>query len=203
MCIRDRGKVELTAQMIRIVFPYLLFVSLVSLAGGVLNVFRQFAIPAFTPVLLNLSIIGAALFLAPYCEPPVVALAWGVFIGGVAQRGELPGQPFQGAHQLEKMAHVVDRQHGDRGAAIGVQFDQAFGGQHLERLAQRCARDLEFGAQHPFVQTRTRGKTPFGDPFPQPVGDLFVQRTAGDRPRRCRRCRLAGHDRGNIDGEIG
>jgi putative peptidoglycan lipid II flippase len=82
---RTPGKVELTAQMIRIVFPYLLFVSLVSLAGGVLNVFRRFAIPAFTPVLLNLSIIGAALFLAPYCEPPVLALAWGVFIGGVAQ----------------------------------------------------------------------------------------------------------------------
>jgi len=79
------GKVELTAQMIRIVFPYLLFVSLVSLAGGVLNVFRRFAIPAFTPVLLNLSIIGAAIFLAPYCDPPIVALAWGVFIGGVAQ----------------------------------------------------------------------------------------------------------------------
>ncbi len=82
---RTPGKVELTAQMIRIVFPYLLFVSLVSLAGGVLNVFRRFAIPAFTPVLLNLSIIGAALFLAPYCDPPVLALAWGVLIGGVAQ----------------------------------------------------------------------------------------------------------------------
>jgi putative peptidoglycan lipid II flippase len=79
------GKVELTAQMIRIVFPYLFFVSLVSLAGGVLNVYRRFAIPAFTPVLLNLSIIGAALFLAPYCHPPVVALAWGVAIGGAAQ----------------------------------------------------------------------------------------------------------------------
>ena len=79
------GKVELTASMIRIVFPYILFVSLVSLAGGVLNVYRQFAIPAFTPVLLNLSIIGAALFLAPYCDPPIKALAWGVFIGGAAQ----------------------------------------------------------------------------------------------------------------------
>ena len=79
------GKVELTAEMIRIVFPYILFVSLVSLAGGVLNVYRRFAIPAFTPVLLNLSIIGAALFLAPYCDPPIIALAWGVFIGGVAQ----------------------------------------------------------------------------------------------------------------------
>jgi len=59
------GKVELTAQLIRIVFPYLLFVSLVSLAGGVLNVYRRFAIPAFTPVLLNLGIIGGAVFLAP------------------------------------------------------------------------------------------------------------------------------------------
>ena len=79
------GKVELTAQMIRIVFPYILFVSLVSLAGGVLNVYRRFAIPAFTPVLLNLSIIGAAIFLSRYFEPPIIALAWGVFIGGIAQ----------------------------------------------------------------------------------------------------------------------
>src|SRR5438552_5808001 len=79
------GKVELTAEMIRIVFPYILFVSLVSLAGGILNVYRRFAIPAFTPVLLNLAIIGAALFLAPYCNPPITALAWGVLIGGVAQ----------------------------------------------------------------------------------------------------------------------
>jgi len=79
------GKVLLTAEMIRIVFPYILFMSLVSLSGGILNVYRQFAIPAFTPVLLNLSVIGAALFLAPYCDPPVKALAWGVFIGGAAQ----------------------------------------------------------------------------------------------------------------------
>lgn len=79
------GKVELTAEMIRIVFPYILFVSLVSLAGGVLNVFRRFAIPAFTPVLLNLSIIGAAIFLARFVDPPIVALAWGVAIGGFAQ----------------------------------------------------------------------------------------------------------------------
>ncbi|HWD35791.1 MAG TPA: murein biosynthesis integral membrane protein MurJ, partial [Casimicrobiaceae bacterium] len=79
------GKVDLTAQMIRIVFPYILFVSLVSLAAGVLNVYRRFAIPAFTPVLLNLSIIGAAIFLARYVDPPIVALAWGVAIGGLAQ----------------------------------------------------------------------------------------------------------------------
>lgn len=79
------GKVELTADMIRIVFPYIFFISLVSLAGSVLNVYRRFAIPAFTPVLLNLSIIGAALFLARWCNPPILALAWGVFIGGILQ----------------------------------------------------------------------------------------------------------------------
>ncbi len=79
------GKVELTADLIRIVFPYLLFVSLVALAGGVLNVHRRFAIPAFTPVLLNVSVIAAAILLAPRLDPPIVALAWGVAIGGVAQ----------------------------------------------------------------------------------------------------------------------
>ncbi|MDH4180803.1 MAG: murein biosynthesis integral membrane protein MurJ [Betaproteobacteria bacterium] len=79
------GKVELTAELIRIVFPYILFVSLVSLAGGVLNVHRRFAIPAFTPVLLNLAVIAAAIWLAPHVDPPVLALAWGVAAGGVAQ----------------------------------------------------------------------------------------------------------------------
>jgi len=79
------GKVELTAQLLRVTFPYVLFVSLVSLAGGILNVYRRFAIPAFTPVLLNISLIGAAVWLAPYFDPPIKALAWGVFIGGVAQ----------------------------------------------------------------------------------------------------------------------
>lgn len=82
---RTPGKVELTAEMIRIMFPYILFVSLVALAGGVLNVHRRFGIPAFTPVLLNLSIIAAAVFLAPHFDPPIVALAWGVAVGGVAQ----------------------------------------------------------------------------------------------------------------------
>ncbi len=79
------GKIELTTELIRIVFPYILFVSLVSLAGSVLNVYRRFAVPAFTPVLLNLSIIGAAIFLAKYFDPPIKALAWGVFVGGIAQ----------------------------------------------------------------------------------------------------------------------
>ncbi|CAG1010087.1 putative peptidoglycan lipid II flippase [Burkholderiales bacterium] len=81
----DPAKATLTADLIRVVFPYILFISLTSLAGGVLNVHRRFAIPAFTPVLLNLAIIAAALFLAPRVDPPIMALAWGVFAGGIAQ----------------------------------------------------------------------------------------------------------------------
>jgi putative peptidoglycan lipid II flippase len=71
--------------MLRITFPYLLFISLTALAAGILNSFSRFAIPAFTPVLLNLSLIGAALLLAPRMDEPVMALAWGVFIAGIAQ----------------------------------------------------------------------------------------------------------------------
>ncbi len=79
------GKMELTTALIRVVFPYIVFISLVSLAGGVLNVHRRFGVPAFTPVLLNLSLIGSALWLAPHFAQPILALAWGVVIGGVAQ----------------------------------------------------------------------------------------------------------------------
>ena len=82
---REPGKVALTTDLLRVVFPYILFISLTSLAGGVLNVHRRFAIPAFTPVLLNLAIIAATLFLAPHVDPPIMALAWGGFGGGIAQ----------------------------------------------------------------------------------------------------------------------
>jgi putative peptidoglycan lipid II flippase len=59
--------------------------SLVALAAGILNTWSRFALPAFTPVLLNLSFIGMALFAAPWFDPPVMALAWAVFIGGGLQ----------------------------------------------------------------------------------------------------------------------
>lgn len=87
----DAGKFDLTVTLTRITFPYILFMSLVALAGGILNTWSRFALPAFTPVLLNLSFIGMALFAAPYFEPPVLVLAWAVFIGGVLQLGlQLP-----------------------------------------------------------------------------------------------------------------
>jgi putative peptidoglycan lipid II flippase len=71
--------------MLRICFPYILFVSLVSFSAGLLNTWGRFKAPAFTPVLLNLSFIGFALLVAPRMERPIVALAWAVFFGGVAQ----------------------------------------------------------------------------------------------------------------------
>jgi len=83
----DAGKYQLTVDMLRITFPYLLFISLTALAGGVLNSCGRFAIPAVTPVLLNLTMIAAALWLAPHMEKPVMGLAWGVFIAGVVQLG--------------------------------------------------------------------------------------------------------------------
>lgn len=75
----------LASEMLRITFPYLLFIALTALAGGVLNSFGRFAIPALTPVLLNLSLIGATLWLAPHLSQPVVALSIGVFVAGVLQ----------------------------------------------------------------------------------------------------------------------
>jgi putative peptidoglycan lipid II flippase len=75
----------LTVEMLRITFPYILLISLTALAGGILNSFGRFAVPALTPVFLNLALIGATLWLAPLFERPIVGLAWGVFIAGVVQ----------------------------------------------------------------------------------------------------------------------
>lgn len=78
-------KYDLTVAMLRITFPYIFFISLVAMAAGILNTYGRFGAAAFTPVLLNISMIGAALLLAPRMDNPVMALAWGVFIAGVAQ----------------------------------------------------------------------------------------------------------------------
>ena len=78
-------KFDLTTDMLRITFPYILFMSLTALSAGILNTYGRFAVPAFTPVLLNLSLIAAAIWLAPLMDVPIMALAWGVFIAGTAQ----------------------------------------------------------------------------------------------------------------------
>jgi putative peptidoglycan lipid II flippase len=84
---RNPAAFELASVMTRWMFPYILFMSLVALAAGVLNTYKRFAVPAFTPVLLNLSFIGCALWLAPRLERPIMALAFAVLIGGVLQLG--------------------------------------------------------------------------------------------------------------------
>ncbi|MRR51080.1 MAG: murein biosynthesis integral membrane protein MurJ [Rhodocyclaceae bacterium] len=87
----DPGKFELTVTMTRITFPYILFMSLVALSSAILNTWSRFALPAFTPVMLNLAMIAGALLLTPYFPQPVLALAWAVFLGGVLQLGiQLP-----------------------------------------------------------------------------------------------------------------
>ncbi len=78
-------KFALTVDLLRITFPYIFFISLVSLAGGILNTYSRFSVPALTPALLNLTFIAFALWAAPYFDPPVKALAWAVFCGGVLQ----------------------------------------------------------------------------------------------------------------------
>ena len=78
-------KFNTTVTMLRITFPYLLFISLVAMSAGVMNAYHKFAVPAFTPVLLNLCMIASALILAPLMDGSALALAWGVFFAGIAQ----------------------------------------------------------------------------------------------------------------------
>ncbi len=76
---------DLSSAMLRITFPYLFFVTLTAFAGAILNAHGRFAIPAFTPALLNGVMIAAALWLAPHLPEPIMALAWGVLLAGMAQ----------------------------------------------------------------------------------------------------------------------
>ena len=82
---REPAAFDAAVVMTRMMFPYIACMAFVALASGVLNTWRQFKIPAFTPVLLNLSFIFAALVLADYFEQPIYAMAVGVCIGGVLQ----------------------------------------------------------------------------------------------------------------------
>jgi len=83
--IGDDGRFELATLMLRFTFPYLFFVSLTAFAGGVLNTYGRFAVPAFTPVILNVVLIAGAIWLAPLLEEPGMALAYAVFLAGACQ----------------------------------------------------------------------------------------------------------------------
>ncbi len=81
----DPEKLALTTLLTQIMFPYLLFIGLAALAMGVLNSIRSFATPAFSPVLFNVAIIASAMLVAPRVSQPILAVACGVVIGGLAQ----------------------------------------------------------------------------------------------------------------------
>ena len=101
---KDADKFALSVDLLRVTFPYILLISLSSFVGSVLNTYHRFSIPAFTPTFLNLSFIVFALFFAPYFHPPVMALAWAVFVGGILQLAfQLPWLFKLGFLQMPKL----------------------------------------------------------------------------------------------------
>ena len=83
--IGQDGRFELATLMLRFTFPYLFFVSLTAFAGGILNTYGRFGVPAFTPVILNVVLIAGAIWLAPTLDEPGMALAYAVFLAGICQ----------------------------------------------------------------------------------------------------------------------
>ncbi len=105
----DADRFALSVDMLRLTFPYLFFISLGALAGGILNTYHRFGVPAFSPVLLNVVMIVFAVWVAPYYERPGMALAAGVFAAGLVQLafmlpslkriGMLPRPRWGGSHE--------------------------------------------------------------------------------------------------------
>lgn len=110
--IDEPDRLQLAADMLRLTFPYLMLISLTAFAGGIFNTFQRFGVPAFTPVLLNISLISCALWLSPGFERPIVALAWGVLIAGVLQL--LFQLPFLGRLGLLPRPRFAPRDEGVR-----------------------------------------------------------------------------------------
>jgi putative peptidoglycan lipid II flippase len=117
-------KMVLAADLLRLTFPYLLLISLTAFAGSVLNSYGRFAVPAFTPVLLNLSLIGCALLMAPLLDSPVMALGWGVLIAGAVQL--LFQLPFLARLQLLPRPRI-DRRHEGVRKIIKLMIPALFG----------------------------------------------------------------------------
>lgn len=114
--VDDPEKFQLAADMLSITFPYLLLISLVAFSSAILNTYQQFAVPAFTPVFLNLVLISFAIWVSPLLDIPVMALAWGVLVAGVVQLlfhlpflkrlGLLPRpslQPNEGVNEVRRL----------------------------------------------------------------------------------------------------
>jgi putative peptidoglycan lipid II flippase len=87
----DPAQFALAEEMLRITFPYIFFISLTAFASSLLNSFGKFAIPALTPIWLNIVLIAAAFWGANYADEPMLVLSWGVFVAGMVQLGfQLP-----------------------------------------------------------------------------------------------------------------
>ena len=106
---QDGSQADLTADLILITFPYIFLIALSAFVSAILNTFQKFAVPAFTPVLLNIALISSVIWWAPQFDEPVKALAWGVIIGGFLQLafqlpflfkiGLLPKPNFKRGHE--------------------------------------------------------------------------------------------------------
>ncbi len=83
--VQQPEKISLTVDLLRLTFPFLLFVSLTALAGGVLNSYHRFGLPALTPVILNLCMIAGALWLSPLLHTPILAMGWAILAAGILQ----------------------------------------------------------------------------------------------------------------------
>jgi putative peptidoglycan lipid II flippase len=83
--VNSETKFSLVSELIKITFPYILFISMTAFAGSILNSLNKFAVPAFAPVLLNVCLISAAIWISPMLEQPVYGLAWAIFVAGVLQ----------------------------------------------------------------------------------------------------------------------
>src|SRR6185312_14343511 len=81
--LAEPEKFALTVDLLRLTFPFLLFVSLTALSGGALNSFHRFGLPALTPVILNLCMIGGALVLSRHMQPPIMAMGWAILLAGI------------------------------------------------------------------------------------------------------------------------
>jgi putative peptidoglycan lipid II flippase len=106
----DASRTLLAIHMLHITLPYLMLVSLTAMAGAVLNTYGHFGVPALTPVVLNITLILAALYISPQASVPVVALAWGVLIGGCLQL--LLQIPFLMRHRFLMRPRVMFRDPG-------------------------------------------------------------------------------------------
>lgn len=122
--MENPSKFAAAAEMLRITFPYLLFISMTGVAGAVLNSYDRFAVPAFTPLLLNVTLIAAALIGAPLFEQPAYALAWGVLVAGIIQF--IFQLPFlRGIHMLPMPK--VDWQHSGVKKVLALMAPAIFG----------------------------------------------------------------------------